>query len=103
MGLNGYIIGILGVVSIVSAGAVYVLWNSNQDLREKNIELTLQVQTLNDARKRDARSHDFLRKSLETENERLNQQLLDLSEITDEDGTTYLNSPVPDSVRRLFR
>ena len=103
MGISKYILGILGVTSIALAGVVYFLWEDNADLRTDNLQLTLQVQTLNDARIRDARSHQYLRNKLEDENERLNQQLLALSEITDEEGTEYLNTVVPDSVRQLFR
>lgn len=93
---------LIGAV-IFSAAVAYTLWLKNAELREKNLELTLQVQTLNDARTRDARSHEFLRNELEEENKLLNQQFLNLLEISDEEGTEYLNNPVPDSVRQLFR
>lgn len=95
-------LALIGAV-ILSASVAYTFWLKNAELREKNLEVTLQVQMLNAARTRDARSHEFLKNELEEENERLNQQLLGLSEITDEKGTKYLDSPVPDSVRQLFR
>lgn len=103
MGLRGYLrLALIGAATFMTAVA-YTFYLKNQDLREDNLELTLQVQMLNDARMRDARSHEYLRNELEEENKRLNQQLLDLSEITDEEGTEYLNAVVPDSVRQLFR
>ena len=103
VGIRGYLrLALIGAATFSTAVA-YTLWLNNAQLKKDNLELTLQVQMLNDARTRDAAANDFLRTELEEENDRLNQQLLDLSEITDAEGTEYLSTPVPDSVRQLFR
>lgn len=103
IGVRGYIrLGLIGAV-IFSGAAAYTLFLNNQNLKAAKKDLQDQVQSVEQARERDAVASSYRQFQLEQEKDKLIQNLESLSEITDDDGTNYLNIPVPDSVRELFR